>query len=213
MITKNQYGKLDFFYDYYNKELFQGILSDCMLTTYNRRKQTGGFFINKSWKNKETKNTYIHEINLNPIYFDNDNKDWHSTLVHEMVHLWQQDYGKPSRSSYHNKEFAEKMIEIGLMPSNTGLQGGKKTGQSMSHYIIPDGLFINIFNKLTENEINYMASFAPVSNILEISDKSTEAKKIVSKLKYTCPCITNIWGKPGLDIICGRCGGKFASEL
>jgi len=184
-----------------------------MITTYNRRKETNGFFSGKSWKNKETKGSYIHEINLNPIYFDKDNKDWHSTLVHEMCHLWQQDHGSPSRGRYHNKQFAEKMIAIGLMPSDTGSPGGKKTGQSMSHYIIPDGLFINAFDRLAENEINYMSSFAVDSNFLELTDIGTETKKVVSKLKYSCSCATNIWGKPGLAVICGLCGGKFVSEL
>jgi hypothetical protein len=33
------------------------------------------------------------------------------------------------------------MEEVGLIPSSTGAPGGKRTGQSMSHYIDPDGKF------------------------------------------------------------------------
>jgi hypothetical protein len=29
------------------------------------------------------------------------------------------------------------MESIGLVPSNTGLPGGKRTGQQMTHYIMP----------------------------------------------------------------------------
>jgi hypothetical protein len=64
-----------------------------------------------------------------------------STLVHEMVHQWQHHFGKPSRRSYHNKQWAAKVIEFGLIPSHTGKPGGKQTGQSVSHYIEENGLY------------------------------------------------------------------------
>jgi hypothetical protein len=34
----------------------------------------------------------------------------------------------PKRRNYHNKEWAAKMIALGLMPSSTGMVGGKITG-------------------------------------------------------------------------------------
>jgi hypothetical protein len=39
--------------------------------------------------------------------------------VHEMAHVWQHAHGKPSRNGYHNKEWAAKMDERGLIPSDT----------------------------------------------------------------------------------------------
>ena len=27
--------------------------------------------------------------------------------------------------------------------------------------------------------------------------------------KYACPCKKQVWGKPGLKLICGDCGGRF----
>jgi hypothetical protein len=57
-----------------------------------------------------------------------------STLVHEMVHVWQQHCGTPSKRGYHNKEWATKMKSVGPQPSSTGMVGGKETGQRMSHY-------------------------------------------------------------------------------
>ena len=47
-------------------------------------------------------------------------------------------------------EWAKKMEAIGLMPSKTGLPGGEKTGQKMTHYIIPDGLFIKNCQQLLQ---------------------------------------------------------------
>ena len=42
-------------------------------------------------------------------------------------------------AALYDRQWAAKMREIGLQPSSTGEEGGKETGQSMSHYIIPDG--------------------------------------------------------------------------
>ena len=40
-------------------------------------------------------------------------------LAHEMTHLWQFHYGKPSRSGYHNKQQANIMGSMGSMPPDT----------------------------------------------------------------------------------------------
>jgi hypothetical protein len=58
-----------------------------------------------------------------------------------MVHLWQYHVGSPSRSGYHNREWADMMKRLGLPPSDTGKPGGRETGQRVTHYIIPDGPF------------------------------------------------------------------------
>jgi len=31
-----------------------------------------------------------------------------------------------------------------------------------------------------------------------------------NKIKYSCPCQQNVWGKPGMQLICGKCGGNFS---
>src|SRR5262249_57307599 len=40
-------------------------------------------------------------------------------LVHEMVHVWQEQYGHPASRGYHNKQWAAKMKAVGLQPSGT----------------------------------------------------------------------------------------------
>lgn len=77
-----------------------------------------------------------------------------STLVHEMVHHWQHHFGTPSPSNPHNREWAAKMMTLGLHPSKTGLPGGKKTGRSVSHYILPEGLFVSACQDLVTKGIN-----------------------------------------------------------
>jgi hypothetical protein len=45
------------------------------------------------------------------------------------------------RRNYHNKEWAVKMREVGLIPTDTGQPGGKDTGQKVTHVIEPGGRF------------------------------------------------------------------------
>ena len=201
MITKEQYSLLDSLYDFYNKELFNGQLNDCMITT-SRKKSAYGFFAPETWKKKSENDLCLHEISLNPDFLDREDEKWQGTLVHEMVHLWQKDFGKPSRNAYHNREWADKMESIGLMPSNTGEPGGKKTGQRITHYIIPDGLFMKAFNLLSEKNINYF-SLPMLRGLI----KATKAKT-----KYICPCGNKAWGKPELKIVCAVCNEMFTQE-
>lgn len=64
---------------------------------------------------------------------------WQGFSAHEMAHVRQQTHGSPPRSSYHDRQWAAKMKEIGLQPSTTGEPGGIEAGQSVTHYIIPGG--------------------------------------------------------------------------
>ncbi|MCF8884135.1 SprT-like domain-containing protein, partial [Erythrobacter sp. SN021] len=80
------------------------------------------------------------EIALNPAHFANRKpREVLSTIAHEMVHLWQHHYGSPPRKGYHDKQWAAKMHEIGLIPTDTGEIGGKETGQKVTHLIEENG--------------------------------------------------------------------------
>jgi len=121
-----------------------------------------------------------------------------STLADEMAHVWQQTHGKPPRRSYHDRQWAAKMREIGLQPSSTGEPGGKETGQSVTHYIIPGGCYAKAYAKLAAQGFQLHWQSVPV-------DKQASAKKS-SKTKFTCPeCGLNAWAKPDAHLICGEC--------
>ena len=124
-------------------------------------------------------------------------------LVREMVHLWQERYGHPSQKGYYNREWAKKMTEIGLIPSATGLPGGKQTGQTIRHYIDENGLFAQAFRKL------------PISCLLPFRPSVPDGEKVrgsKDKELYRCVgCGTRVWGKGGLEIVCG-CGNMFVGE-
>ncbi|MCH8618522.1 SprT-like domain-containing protein [Undibacterium sp. TS12] len=137
--TAEFYGRLQHAYEHFNAMLFNSALPHCLITV-QREKNTMGYFSAVRWSTDG--NNDVHEIALNPGYFANRKlMEVFQTLVHEQCHLWQHEFGSPSRTGYHNWEWSEKMEAIGLMPSSTGQAGGDRVGQKMSDYVIEDGLF------------------------------------------------------------------------
>lgn len=128
-------------FDYFNEHLFDGSLNNCLITL-QREKNVMGYFSPNRWQGQ---GGMVHELALNPAFFATHGPlEFFQTLVHEMCHMHQQDYGVPSARTYHNKEWADKMESMGLMPSSTGKPGGKRTGQSMSDYPIEGGKFYQV---------------------------------------------------------------------
>jgi hypothetical protein len=121
-----------------------------------------------------------------------------------MVHLWDQEYGKPGRGGYHGKAWADQMEKVGLMPSTTGAPGGARTGQRVTHYVIKGGPFAEAFGKL------------PKGCLLPWSSAGMDKKAKTpnrNKIKYTCPeCECNVWGKPDMAITCGTCDEAFEPQ-
>src|SRR5262249_12572316 len=140
-----------------------------------------------------------HELSLNPDHFvGRSDAEIASTLVHEMVHCWQRQYGKPGSYGYHNKEWAAMMKLVGLQPSNTGGVGGKETGQQMSHYVIPNGVFTKAFAML--------AATGWKLNLESAHRDGPEGGRKSSKTKFSCSsCGQNAWGKPDLAVTCTPC--------
>jgi len=137
--TIEAYDELQQAFDFFKSELFGGELPDCLLTLV-REKNTYGYCSYRRFGRRSGEQ--VDELAMNPAYFASRTvRDTLSTLVHEMVHVWQRQYGKPGRGRYHNVEWGDKMETLGLMPSNTGQPGGKRTGDQMTHYIIKGGAF------------------------------------------------------------------------
>ena len=147
VITLREYQSFQKAYDFFNRELFAGSLPQ-VLVTLQRHAKTRGYFSPERFSGRIDKSA-VHELALNPDSFTGSTDEMIlSTLAHEMCHVWQQTHGKPPRRSYHDRQWAGKMREIGLQPSSTGEPGGKETGQSMSHYILPDGRYSKVYAKL-----------------------------------------------------------------
>jgi hypothetical protein len=204
--THRTYTGLDKAYDHFNRELFAGQLPPCLITM-QRHKGAYGYFSGNRFASIADPEDITDEIALNPAHFANRTPTQTlSTLVHEMAHLWQHHHGKPSRNGYHNKEWAAKMRDIGLIPSHTAQPGGQETGQKVSHYIDDTGRFAKAC-------IAYLATAPAILYHDRAGDGEARKKKAASKTKFTClTCGQNAWAKPDAHLICGDCEEPMEAE-
>jgi SprT-like family. len=136
-------------YRFFNHRLFDDALPVCLIT-FQRQARLMGYVAFKRWVNNDGK--VVDELAINPAYFANYPLiSILQTLCHEMVHVWQEHFGKPSRGGYHNLEWATKMQSVGLMPSSTGESGGATVGQVMSDYVIEGGPFERACRELLDS--------------------------------------------------------------
>lgn len=234
--TDKTYESFLFLFDLFNKKLFDSNLT-VPLITLQRKGSALGYFSHKRFVNDQGESA--HELALNPEYFASLGKiELFQTVVHEMCHLWQYDYGKPSRAGYHNKEWVEKMHSVGLKAISADSPNG--TGQRVCDEIIPDGpLDLLIQNELVEmfsipyydryqrgghvealdlinNQIlQHITAEIGIVSVEAISDapllESNEQKpRKQTRAKFVCPrCQAAAWGKPSLYLICGDCKLPF----
>jgi hypothetical protein len=200
-ITQAEYRAFQRAYDFFNAELFGGSLPD-VLVTLQRHAKAKGYFAPERFIGR-IENSAVHELALNPdCFIGRTDQLILSTLAHEMAHVWQQAHGTPPRRSYHDREWAAKMKEIGLQPSTTGEPGGKETGQSVTHFIVAGGAYAKAYAKLNAGGFQLHWESAPEKT----GEAATSKAKKASKTKFTCPeCGQNAWGKPGAALLCGEC--------
>jgi len=205
--TQRIYKTLDDAYRFFNQRLFAGGLPACLITM-QRSKKAYGYFAGGRFGSKDG-GEITDEIALNPSHFrERTSEQSLSTLAHEMTHLWQHHFGKPSRSSYHNKEWAAKMRAIGLIPSDTGAPGGREVGQKVSHYIDAGGVFDRACAELIASGFD-----ALYVELWSDEDAAKRKKKSASKTRFTCPtCDLNAWAKPGVNLVCGDCDERMEAE-
>lgn len=176
--TPEQIGVYRAAYAHFNKALFAGELPEVLLS-FSRSETTA------------------HELNLNPEHLvDRPPRDVAAALVHEMCHVWRRLNGKPPRSSYHDRTWAEKMVSLGLTPR---APDGKMTGVTVRTLIDDAGAFANAYATLPGADLLRWPS----------SGDGLGKRVVESKVKYTCGC-SNAWGKPGLSMKCLLCGNTFA---
>lgn len=184
--------QLDAAYAFYNKALFDGKLADAYFHLHRKRNALGYFWARQI----EVDGKLVHEIALDPDKLNRTVVENLSTVVHEMVHFWQQDHGKVSRTTHHNREWANKMEALGLMPSSTGVPGGKRTGMRVSHYVIKGGKFESVTEELLKTGYKLTVNGTP------------KYKPFTKPYRTTlqCPnCRDTALAKPTIKLICGGC--------
>ena len=198
-------------YDFFNRELFDGKLPPCFVSFQRKGSRVLGYFSPARFATAGGSRT--DEIALNPRHFrDNAFADVMSTLVHEMVHLWQHHFGRNRpRAAYHNKEWAGEMLRLGLRPRDSNKPSARMTGQRMSHSIIPDGRF--------EIAVERLRSMLPALTWFDVhaaevlpkgfpdSDLAAEPKGLSGRRTvYRRPaCRLRAESRSNASLICGKC--------
>ena len=202
--TAETYMGLERAFDFFNARLFQNRLPPVMFTM-TRKKGAHGYFWAEQFAHRDEGLGKTHEIALNPETMSRTLEAVLSTLVHEMTHLEQQEEGTPGKGGNHNKEWAGLMRRVGLIPSDTGLPGGKETGRKVTHYIDEEGGFFQAYLELKDTGFDIPYFTAP--------KLPTEKKKDLSKVKHECPCCGfKAWAKQGANLVCGDCDERLVGE-
>jgi len=206
-------------YEYFNTELFDSALPHCLIT-YTRLKRVFGYFCPDRFE--RSNGEVWSEIALNPSYLAlRSDEQSLSTLVHEQCHLWRHYLGpenqKGGRGSggYHDLVWARKMQEVGLEPSSTGAPGGAKTGNRVSHWIIPGGRFDVACSALLESGFSILWRDRLIRATKPADpngDDGSEKKPKRDRIKFSCPqCTLNAWAKPSAKLTCTTCGVAMRS--
>ena len=181
-------------FDLFNKHFFQKKLKTPVISFDRTRSNTLGHFvvgrnsIGLKWN-----------TNINSLYIDLPLVDTLATLLHEMTHQWQQEFGKKKgksrRSYYHNLEFRNKTKRMGIPSDKSGVTSYYKN--PFISFLKDNGVSINS-QLLSEKQPAVM--------------KIPAVKKIpgMSKLKKWCCGCTNVRvAISDFQAKCLKCSNKF----
>ena len=218
--TKEMSEALQSMRDYLNMTLFDGALPECFITLTRNKNVIGGYHSKDQWQNEDGQ--LVAEIGLNSNFVINgDQVTLMNVLLHELLHLEQNQKGTQGRVGYHNQDFADRCKELGLQVTchDPGREGAE-TGTNISTELIHDGPAEQAL-ALCDIDLPYYTS-----NIIDIDGNGnpqegekprtqgqiivveTETKKGASgsRTKFTCPkCGAAAWGKATLNIMCADC--------
>lgn len=213
--TRQVYEPLQRAFDYFNGQLFDGRIPRCLLTIQRNGARVYGYYSPHRFVGRAAQT--CDEIAMNPMYFSARPKtEVLATMVHEMVHAWQQHFGKPGRGRYHNAEWAAKMKSVGLYPSSTGVPGGAETGDSMSHYIVAGGRYgaavhapaLDDLVLEWSEDVGAQRTVVAPGELTSAgpSGPGTSPYGRTNRVRFDCPgCRSKAWGKPLLSLMCVPC--------
>ncbi|MGE0284100.1 MAG: sprT domain-containing protein [Rhizobiaceae bacterium] len=213
MPTAEAYAFWQGAFSFFNERLFHGVLSNSLITLSNRPRALG-YFCPRAFEDRD--GAVAHQIAMNPTWFEAcGDVGSLSVLVHEMQHQWREDHGplnrkgSKGRGGYHDLVWADAMERAGLMPSDTGQPGGKRTGFRVSHYIVENGPFDRVCRELlgAGYRVNWRdtrikrppSPFERGPAMPPAISKSTRTRFVCS----TCP--QKLWAAASAQFSCRKC--------
>lgn len=201
--TSRVSGYIEKMYRQLNADKFNGELEEPIITIQSTPRAYGHVTCGKVWKSKDS---FRYELNIGAGTLDRPIESVVSTLLHEMVHIYNlmHDIQDCSRgNTYHNKKFRDKAVEVGLVIERDDRIGWSITSPSeeLIEYIIMQGWSDILMNRQESLRIGG-ASGGSSSNGSD--DKPT--KKPSSTRKYICPCCgMSVRATKDVRIMCVEC--------
>jgi len=146
----------------------------------------------------------LYEITFNTRHLDRPIWETLETLMHEYVHLWQQNLGDhPVQRNYHNREFVSRCEALGLHPaSGSGV-----------HLRPADGPFAEFLKAygveapVTKGEIVLDGKGKPLDWWRRDLGRERRGRSTLSK--WSCGCQNVRVGTKDFFACCTRCGHAF----
>ena len=197
-------GYLEKMFRILNNKYFGGKLEEPIITVQSTPRACGHVTVGKSWRKGQE---HRHELNIGAGTLDRPIESIVSTLLHEMVHLWNLQTGVKDCSrggAYHNKRFKQAAEERDLIISYDGTIGWSITEPSdqLLEFIIEQGWCDIQMNRI---EWQYIPTGAGADNKTGAVTPTTTGKPSHTR-KYQCPCCGNsVRATKQVNIMCIDC--------
>ena len=207
----------------FNNKLFNRELPPCMLVLSRNADFIGGYFSPNRWEHERDDGEIrvFHEIAMNVNLMEQrELVDFYVSLAHEMVHLWQEEFGEVTKGEMHNREWSDKAKEIGLIPVNLE-NPDQDTGFAVKTTLADGGPLERAIRNLPESAILPLSARplhipdgtasggvgqgGGTATAKPNPEPTPKPRPKHGRCKYTCPvCGMNAWAKPGLRLMCGK---------
>ncbi len=129
------------------------------------------------------------EITLNARYLDGKRPLWEilGTLLHELLHGWQQVHGAVGKRNHHNRAFREKAESFGLLIDKRGLTGYAASGP---------------FKEM-------LARFGVDAPAVEAPIPERRPRGNSKQKKWSCGCTVGRFGVAAVNLRCETCGNRM----
>lgn len=201
--TSRTCGYLEKIYRQLNIDKFNGELCEPIITIQSTPRSYGHVTCSKVWRVKDGAS---YELNIGAGTLDRPIENVVSTMLHEMVHIYNLMNGIQDCSrgnTYHNKKFKEKAESVGLIIDYDSRIGWSITSPSegLLDYIIDKGWSDILINR---NEHTHLARTG--GNKSGDGDLQKPTKKPSSTRKYICPkCGMSVRATREVRIMCVDC--------
>jgi hypothetical protein len=195
---------------YFNDELERPVIA---ILTDSTSGAYGWISVNKVWNSKD--NAWFREINLCAEYLNRPAELVITTLMHEMVHLFNIQCGVQDTSragTYHNREFKDAAEARGLI-----VEKDPKYGFCVTN---PSPEFTELVKKhcragcfKLERQKTYRDGTPKITKTGGDGKEKTVTRTKQSSRKYICPkCGVIVRATKEVNIICGDCDTPFENK-